>query len=90
MQPIDWSSAVNTMTLRPFEAFPAHLVTPRLTTAEAIAQRIADSERASSAFELVSTEHTESGDKPARRYGITFRYADGTSLVVKPHGHASI
>lgn len=81
---------MNATTLRPFEAFPAHLVTPRLTTAEAIAQRIADAERASSAFELVTTEHTESGDKPARRYGVTFRYADGSTLIVRPHGHASV
>jgi hypothetical protein len=65
------------------EALPAANVTPRLTTAEALALVASNAERGSPAADLVAWEVLESGARPTRKYEARFRYADG-SLHIFP------
>jgi len=67
------------MNLVPQIAFPAHLVTPRLTTAEAQAEVLHNSTRGTSGRALVSHRIFDARAEGATTadWRVTFTYADG-------------
>lgn len=66
-------------------ALPQANVTPRLTTAQAIAQVLADAERGRPAQEMLSVRHSTTGSSPAAKHSVTFGYLDGSSVTFGPH-----
>jgi len=61
------------------EALPASNVSPRLTTAEALAEVARNAERATpGAVDLVAWEVLETGNRPTRKYEARFSYTDGS------------
>jgi len=61
------------------EALPASNVSPRLTTAEQLAEVARNAERAiPGATDLEAWEVLETGNRPTRKYEARFLYADGS------------
>lgn len=67
------------------EALPQANVTPRLTTALAIAAVLANAERGLLGQVLLSVKHTQTGSSPAAKHSVVFGYLDGSSVTFGPH-----
>lgn len=62
-------------------ALPASNVSPRQTTAEALAEVARNAERGRPASDLIAWEVLESGERPTRKYAARFLYADGSCVI---------
>jgi hypothetical protein len=68
-------------------AFPAHLVTPRLTTTEELAECAFRAERGLGGRPSVSqVEHVRSGEAGHRSHGVRFHMSDATVQWFPPRG----
>lgn len=69
-------------------AFPVERVSPRLTTAEAIAERLAFAERAQVTPPPTGWRIIERGSNGHRSFDVEFAYPDDTRRLFVAHGNA--
>jgi hypothetical protein len=69
-------------------AFPPERVTPRLTTAEALAERLAFADRAKPPSPPTSHTAEARGSLQHQSFDVVFHYADRPSVRFVAHGNA--